>query len=93
MQKLKLYLDTTILNFAFADDAPKEMDATLKFFKQIDRFEVSISDIVLEEIERCSLVKRERLMELVNKHHCDIFELDQSSRKLANRYISGALFP
>jgi hypothetical protein len=37
MHKLKLYLDTTILNFAFADDAPKEMEDTLKFLKQIDR--------------------------------------------------------
>ena len=45
MHKLKLYLDTTVLNFAFAVDAPKEMEETLKFFKQINRFDIYISDL------------------------------------------------
>ncbi|MBF0387864.1 MAG: PIN domain nuclease [Candidatus Omnitrophica bacterium] len=93
MHKLKLYLDTTVLNFAFADDAPKEMEDTLKFFKQIDRFEVSISDIVLDEIERCPALKRGRLMEIITRHDWEILELDQAARKLAEHYLSAGVIP
>jgi predicted nucleic acid-binding protein len=93
MHKLKLYLDTTVLNFAFADDAPKEMDATLKFFKQIERFEVSLSDVVLDEIERCPSLKRARLMELINSHDWNILELDQAARSLSGHYLSAGVIP
>ena len=93
MHKLRLYLDTTVLNFVFADDAPKEMDATLKFFQQISRFEVSVSDIVLDEVERCPAPKRARLMELISKHGCDVLELDQAARNLAGRYLSAGVIP
>ena len=93
MHKLKLYLDTTVLNFAFADDAPKEMAATLKFFKQIERFEVSVSDIVLDELGRCALPKRLWLMDLVSKNNCDVLELDQTARSLAGRYLLAGVIP
>ncbi len=93
MHKLKLYLDTTVLNFAFADDAPKEMESTLRFFKQIDRFEVSISDIVFDEIERCPALKRARLAELINKYHWDVLELDQAAKNLAGHYLSAGVIP
>ena len=42
MKKLKVYLDTTIFNFVFADDAPAERDLTRRFFSQIDQFDVYI---------------------------------------------------
>ena len=93
MHKLKLYLDTTIFNFAFADDAPKETQETLKFFKQIGRFEISISDVVLDEVSRCPALKRERMMELLNRHEWNILELDQAAKDLAARYISEGIIP
>ncbi len=93
MHKLKLYLDTTVLNFVFADDAPREMASTLMFFRQIDRFEVAISDIVLDEIERCPVLKRERLMALINQHDWEILELDQPAKNLAGQYLSAGVIP
>ena len=42
MKKLKVYLDTTIFNFVFADDAPEERDLTRRFFSQINHFDVFI---------------------------------------------------
>ena len=32
MRKLKLYLDTSVWNFFFADDAPEKRDVTKDFF-------------------------------------------------------------
>jgi predicted nucleic acid-binding protein len=42
MKRLKLYLDTTVWNYAFADDAPGHRDETLEFFRMArwDRFEI-----------------------------------------------------
>jgi predicted nucleic acid-binding protein len=93
VHKLKLYLDTTIFNFAFSDKSPEERDLTLKFFKNIDRFEVSISNVVLEEVGRCAMPKRAQLMELINRHDLNVLELDQESAKLAQRYIKERMIP
>ena len=58
MKKLRLYLDTTILNFLFADDSPEEFKFTQKFFKQIKLFDVFISEVVLREVYRCPQPKQ-----------------------------------
>ena len=34
MKKLRIYLDTSVINFLFADDAPEKRDATVEFFKE-----------------------------------------------------------
>lgn len=53
-RKLKLYLETTIPNFIFADDAPEERDITKKFFDvlKLHQFEIFTSDAVVVEINR-----------------------------------------
>ena len=64
MKKLKLYLDTSIFNFAFADDAPKEKEITLKFFSEIGGYEAYISEVTIEEINRTpEEAKRKQLFE------------------------------
>ena len=93
MHKLKLYLDTTILNFAFADDAPKERDVTLTFFKHVNRFEVSISDIVIKEINRSSAQKRDHLAAFLSRFDFGILEFDKSAQELADRYIKEGIIP
>ncbi len=93
MHKLKLYLDTTVLNFAFADDAPKGKEDTLKFFNQIGHFEISISDIVLDEIGRCYALKRAKMMDIINRYEWDVLEFDQESKDLAARYIAEGIIP
>lgn len=52
MEKLKLYLDTTIWNFAFAEDAPAYQATTLEFFKKVRLgiFELYYSEAVEREI-------------------------------------------
>jgi len=53
MRKLKIYLDTSVINFLFADDAPDYMKATIDFFDNyLNEFDAYISDVVLAEIKR-----------------------------------------
>lgn len=54
MKKLRFYFDTSILNFALADDVPKEKEATLKLLEEVNLglYEANISEVVIGERER-----------------------------------------
>lgn len=49
MRKIKIYLDTSVWNFVYAGDVPEKRDITIQFFNQIDRYDVFISDVVVED--------------------------------------------
>ena len=67
MKKFKLYLETSVWNFIFADDAPELRDWTLQFFDMVKRqaYDVYISDLVIFEIGKASGKKKEQLMDAV----------------------------
>ena len=63
MKRQRVYLDTSVINFLFADDAPDFKAATVDFFENHSiRFELHVSAEVALEIRRCpDAVKRKRL--------------------------------
>lgn len=69
MRKLKLYLDTSVINFLFADDAVDFKNVTIEFFDNyIQHYDVFISEIVYLEINKTrDTTKRNRLMEVIKK--------------------------
>ena len=70
MQELKLYLETSVWNFFFADDAPEKRDITKRFFESIKEniYEIFISEVVIREINDAPEPKRRVLFDLVNKY-------------------------
>ena len=55
MNKLKVYLDTSIINFLYTDDSPEYRKATKVFFDDIvakNKVETYISNIVIDEINK-----------------------------------------
>ena len=54
MKKLKIYLDTSVINFLFAEDAPEFQQITLEFFdKYINDYDyIFVHSREVEEIER-----------------------------------------
>jgi hypothetical protein len=65
MKKLRVYLDTSVINFLFADDAPEKMGATLDFFKRFvitGRYEVAVSPVVLAEINQTKDGEKRKLL-------------------------------
>jgi hypothetical protein len=55
MNKLKVYLDTSIINFLYVDDAPEYRRATEIFFNDVvakDKIDTYISNIVIDEINK-----------------------------------------
>ncbi|MEW6070097.1 MAG: hypothetical protein AB1485_05720 [Candidatus Thermoplasmatota archaeon] len=49
MRKLKIYLDTSVLSFYFAEDEPEKMRNTKEFFKRVkkEEYDAFISAVVI----------------------------------------------
>lgn len=93
MRKLRLYLETSIFNFAFAEESPKEREVTLKLFEKLDQYEPYISEIVIVEINRAPQKKKEELLGLLNKYVFEELIFDESAKILADRYIQEGIIP
>jgi len=97
MKKLKVYLDTSVINFLFADDAPEFKSITIDFFElHIDKYDVFISDIVVFEINKTTALKhRERLLNVVDQYPIRILSLNDQEEieRIANLYINEGVIP
>ena len=97
MKKLKIYLDTSVINFLFADDVPELKRITEEFFKEYvkkERYSVYISDVVVREIEETKDEKKKmELLVVIEKYSLKILRLDKESERLATIYIKERVIP
>ena len=95
IRPLRVYLETSVWNFCFADDAPEKRDATNLFFENIEanKLELFMSDEVLLEIGRANPNKQLLLREKIQKHKPRILALDSESRALAAAYLEAKILP
>ncbi len=95
-KKLKIYLDTSVINFLFADDAPEKKEVTIDFFENyLDNFDVYISSIVFDEIDNTrNEDKKVRLYQAINNYNLKNFNIiDDNILNLANIYIVQGIIP
>ena len=99
MRKWRVYLDTSVINFLFADDAQAHQAITLEFFDQrLEQFEVFISDVVLFEIGKTQDPgKKAVLFETVRKYNLTTIMVRENKMAeitlLADKYISAGVIP
>lgn len=95
MKRLKLYLETSVWNFYFADDAPEKRDVTIQFFQLIQqgKYEIFISSVVFDEINRALPTKQQALLQLIHTHHPKELTLLEDVLLLADRYIQEQVLP
>ena len=60
MRKLKLYLETSVWSFFFADDAIEKRDITRGFFALVSEgvYEIFFSEVVIRELNNAPESKR-----------------------------------
>lgn len=77
-KKLKIYLDTSVPNFLFADDSPEKMEITIDLFENFIKpgiYNSFVSPIVLAEMEATnSPLKRTKLLGIIEKYPIEILE-------------------
>ena len=95
MRKLKLYLETSVWNFYFADDAPEKRDITKEFFNNVRKgqYEIFISEVVLAEISKANESKKTQLLELIKEMSPQELNVNQEVIELSKKYISEGIIP
>ena len=97
MKKLRIYLDTSVINFLFADDAPEKRDITIEFFEEYiakNKFSTFASDVVIEELERTKdEIKREKLISILAKYNIGLFYLTEEAILLSEHYLVKGIIP
>ena len=98
MRKLKIYLDTSVVNFISADDAPEKQDATLDFLKNhINKYDVYYSDILDFEVNRTpDPLRKDFLLGTLKQFpfkYLDMRSRFEEIEELANGYLKAGLIP
>lgn len=97
MKKLKIYLDTSVINFLFADDTPDFKKITEDFFKEyFGRYDIFVSDIVLLEINKTvDQQQKSRLLSVIDDYPFKILEIanNEAIGYLSELYIKEGVIP
>jgi len=98
MRKLRICLDTSVINFLFADDAPEKRDATRAFITRARQEGVAlyISQVVIDEILRTpDARKRQALLDAVAAHALRMLAVDpvEEIERLARAYLDAGALP
>ena len=98
-KELKIYLDTSVPNFLFADDAPEKKEITIDFFDNFlakGKYDAFISEFVIAEIENTTNeVKREKLFNAISKYPISVVQVNDRTEvdELAQQYINSGIIP
>jgi len=100
-KRLKIYLDTSVPNFLFADDSPEKREVTEDFFENFIKpsvYRAFISPVVLAEVEDTKDTgKRQQLLDVFEKYPIELLTITESDEKeiqeLADKYIEAGIIP
>lgn len=92
---MKLYVETTVPNFLFADDAPEKKAATEHFYDwlKVSPDELYISELVLAELNRAHLPLRTNLLEAAARLDATILAITSEAESLAGHYLTDGAIP
>jgi predicted nucleic acid-binding protein len=97
MKKLRVYLDTSVINFLFADDAPDFRRITESFFRDYaSRYKLFVSRVVLAEIEQAPDPRcRARLLAVLQEHPIAMLPVERAAEveRLAGAYLAAGVIP
>jgi hypothetical protein len=90
MADLRLYLDSSVWNFAFNDHVPELQAQTLAFVERVEldpTVQACLSDVVLQELGNAPEERIQLLSELIRRVLPLRLDLDDESAALAQKYV------
>ncbi|MFH0775425.1 MAG: PIN domain-containing protein [bacterium] len=96
MKKIKIYLDTSVINFLFADDVQEKRDITKRLFEEIakSKYEPYISELVIAEINKTKdEKKKDKLLKVIQKYQLKELSSGEEVYYLAEKYIEAKIIP
>ncbi|MCL2356236.1 MAG: type II toxin-antitoxin system VapC family toxin [Defluviitaleaceae bacterium] len=93
MKNLKIYLDTSIISYLFADDTLEKMNDTLLLWKDLSsgKHDIFVSPIVINEIRKCAEPKQSMMFEKLKQINFRILKETDEIFALADEYIKGGV--
>lgn len=91
----RVYLETSVFNFVFADDAPDKRDDTIRFFDEIlqGKYQAYTSVYVIDEILRASAEKRDKMLRLITDFSIRTIPANEEQERLAAIYVAEGVIP
>ncbi len=95
MKKLRIYVETSVLNFYFAQDVPSDREATRALFEEIQagKYEAYTSLAVIEEISRAPEKEKNQMLNLIKQFDLHVLEVDMEAQALADIYVREGIIP
>jgi predicted nucleic acid-binding protein len=95
MRVPKIYLETSVFNFYFADDAPDKRDDTLRLFEEIrqGKYEPYTSVFVVEELRAAPEPKRSQMLDIIRQYGIIALPGESESRRMAGLYVAEGIIP
>jgi len=95
LKRLKIYLETTVWNFLIADDAPGKREITKQLFSEMGhaKYDIFISDFVVDEIQNAPEPRKSRLQELISNYRPEKLVINDDSELLARQYMEKCIVP
>jgi hypothetical protein len=92
---VKIYLETTVPNFLFADDAPDKKRVTEVFFEwlKICPHELCVSPVVEYELDKAPEPKRSKMLRSMAMLQPTDLPITVESRRLADVYVGQGVIP
>lgn len=88
-KRIKVYLDTSVVSYLDQQDAPEKMQETIEVWDVLKKgnYDVVISTLVLDELQKCQEPKRSLLMNKVKEIDCEILSVEEDTVRLAEKFI------
>jgi rRNA-processing protein FCF1 len=96
MRVPKIYLETTVFNFPFVDDAPDKRADAIRLFEEIAerKYEPYTSAYVIGELNKTEdEALRNDMIALIGKHNVQILAISPEAETLAEYYVSEGVIP
>ena len=89
--KTKVYLDTSVISALFDGRTPERLAMTSDFWSKLVDYEVFISELVLEELERANEQVRDKMFFAVKGFI--VLKTSKEAEELAQVYVKQGIFP
>ena len=89
MEKLKVYLDTSVISHLMQEDVPEKMADTLKLWDMFKdgKYDVYLSTVTLEEVSDCPEPKRSEMYDYLEQIDYTPIEITDDMSNIAQQII------
>ncbi len=87
--KIKVYLDTSVISYLDQQDTPEKMQETREAWEYLKtgQYDIYISDVVLDELGKCNEDKLRFLISHLRQLSYHVIQTDEKTIELAEKFI------